>query len=410
MNQARKNILFGIVHESLWGASFALINPMTILPLALKDLGGGAEQAGFMVALLFGGLNLPQLFAALYLSPKWSDPSWCAVLHAPAIACVALMSGLFYFFPEMDKGLKLTLFLGLSASFFLFLGLVVPHWVTLMSRSVPEEVRGRYFAWCFSLANLAGIASGYWGAQWCERGGLEWGFAACFALALPLQLASVSLFLLIRPLNSRPRVPGRLKPFLRAQWEHMSGSREVRMFLGIFVLMQLSSSVTGLFTVYLKERGVATSWFGLYNGAMNFGGLLGSFLMGYLADHQGPRAGLKWGFLIFGACLLTLPFPLPPAAGAAAYFGSGFFNSAYPVLNLYLLMRLARPGGTTEFAGAFATLTTPVVFLAPLLAGWLAGSTSYMMAFGLSLAAIGAGLLALKRLPEFGRKAEGKPA
>src|ERR1019366_9036034 len=99
MNPSRKNFALGILHETLWGTSFALINPATILPLALKDLGGGAELAGLLVALLFGGLNTLQLFSAFYFSPRWSDPKWLALMHLPGISCIAGLSALFFFFP-----------------------------------------------------------------------------------------------------------------------------------------------------------------------------------------------------------------------------------------------------------------------------------------------------------------------
>jgi MFS family permease len=130
---------------------------------------------------------------------------------------------------------------------------------------------------------------------------------------------------------------------------------------------------------------------------MNIGGLMGSFIMGHLADSKGARAGLFWAFISL-ACGLGFILPnLQPWWSLPAYFGGGFFNSAYPVLNIFLIMKLSRPGRTTEFTGAFNTITLPLVVLAPLLHGWLAQHLSYTMSFCLSLAGCAAGLILLWR-------------
>jgi predicted MFS family arabinose efflux permease len=410
MNTAQKNILFGVAHETVWGISFALIDPITTLQLALNDLGGRAELAGLLGGLLFALVNAPQMLSAFLFAPKWSDPRNLSLLHLPALACTAMLAALFFFFPEMSTASKLRLYLLISAGFFVLIGLVVPHWISLISRCVPEGIRGRYFAWCFSLANLGGIFSGALAAHWISRGGLAWGYGASFGLAFLLQLVSISLLWFLEPLQERPNAPGKLAPFLSQQWKLIQHNRGFAAFAAIFILMQFCGAPYSLFTDYLKGRGLDTSWWALFNATKNLGGVLGSFIIGHLADRKGPRSGLYWAYLSMALALLLMPLTTHPAWSSVAFFGGGFFNSAFPVVNLYLFMHLAEPGETSSFSGTFSTVTAPMVFIAPLIVGQVASRLGYNSAFALSLAACAAAALLLWRSKNFGERSLERPA
>jgi MFS family permease len=401
LDKVRRNIMVGVTHEAIWGLSFALIDPITVLQLALKDLGGQAALAGLFAGLLWAGLNLSQLPAAFWLSPSFSAPRRCAALHLPALACTGGLGLIFSL--GLSPAALLRSYLVLATLFFVLVGLVVPFWIGMISRCIPSGVRGRYFAWSFSLANLGGIASGALAVHWISQGGLAWGYGQTFGLALLLQLISISLLLLLEPLEPEPAAPGPLGPYLRRQAAHLLANRPFQAFLLVSVLMQLASAPYNLFTDYLRQRGLPTAWWAWLNAAKNVGGVLGSFLMGYLADHKGPRFSLGAAFAMMAASLLLLPLP-SPGAGLGAFLGGGFFASAYPVVNLYLLLMLAGPGQTTALAGTFAALSAPVVLGAPLLSGWLAQRYGYPASFTLSLVACAAGLVFVWQQRNFGIK------
>lgn len=407
MNSAQKNIMFGIAHETVWGISFALIDPITTLQLALNDMGGRAELAGLLGGLLFALANAPQMLSAFMFSPRWSDPNWCAALHLPALACTGLLAGLFIFYPNMEATLRLRLFLLFTSGFFVLIGFVVPHWISLISRCVPEGVRGRYFAWCFSLANLGGMATGALAARWISQGGIAWGYGRCFSVALILQIISVALLTLLTPLEGRHPSPGKLTAFLKRQWATITQHPGFAAFAMIFILMQCCGAPFYIFTDYLKGRGIETQWWGLFNAAKNFGGVLGSLIIGHLADKHGPRSGLYWAFAAMALALILMPLTQQPAWSSIAFFGGGFFNSAYPVINLYLFILLAAPGDTSGFSGTFSTLTAPMVLIAPWLIGVLAAKTGFELAFGASFAACTLAACILWRSKNFGVKPTG---
>jgi len=143
-------------------------------------------------------------------------------------------------------------------------------------------------------------------------------------------------------------------------------------FITLFCAMQLSSASTNMLTVDLKERGIATSWFGWYTAAGNIGGMLGSFALGHWADHKVPA-----GAYTSASPCWRQPGPLRPAP------------EPWPCGHRFLWRRLLRrglrhgqslphavPGGARPdhaLAGTFATACTPIIMAAPLIHGWLAG-------------------------------------
>lgn len=390
----RRNFHLGIVHEASWGAAMGLVNPFTILPLAAHALGRSVADAGLMEAALFAGVNAPQLLAAFVFGPRFSEARHCAWLHTPCLIGTALaMASLLW--PGLDPDLRWHLFLGAFILHWVGMGIVVPSWAALSSRNIPPELLGRYFGTCFAASGAAAVFTGSLGAVLAARGGLAWGYAACCALALVLQVISVSLLGMTRPLLAAPQEPGRLLPFLRSRWQQLFHDRSFQAFFVLAFLMQFAGGAIQLFTSDLKDQGLSDAAFQFLNPAMALGGMAGSFWLGRLFDHG--RAIRAWS-IIFVVLLLALAslqwghnalLPL-----CLAYFGGGLFNAAYGAVNLPWVLHLAGPEQTPAVMGLFSTLISPWCFLGPYSLGLLARSHGSSATYALSAAAaVAAGLL-----------------
>ena len=383
----RRNFILGVAHECLWGFAFGMTNPFTVAQQGLVDLGGDARMAGLLGALIFACLNGPQLLTAFLLPPRFSERWRLAVLHVPAIACTAAAAavggGLFGLGPEAARAA----WLAAVAGHFLFLGLVVPYWIACLGRLVPADIRGRFFGASFGLAALLGVGGGWLAQRWINGGGLEWGYAACFGAAVPLQVLSAALFGFTRPLGEAPLPAGRLGAYLREQWGHLTGSRTFQVF-GLFaVLMQVATASSSLFTPWLNTRGDAQALVAWTTSAIQLGTVAGALLLGAMLDSSGPRRALGLAFAVFLAGLGWIAAPLSLKAATAAFFGPGFFNSAFPVVTTYLVLSLAPRGRQLIYTGLFNSLMAPWAFFAPLALGWLAERHSYGAAFSVSAAA-----------------------
>jgi len=109
----------------------------------------------------------------------------------------------------------------------------------------------------------------------------------------------------------------------------------------------------------------------LVHGRGNIGGMLGSFALGHLADHKGPRWGLYLSFAVLGVSLALFALPLSPGPAGIGFFGGGFFGAAYGTVNLYLMLSLAAPGQTTHLPAPSPRPAPPSSWPRPSsMAGW----------------------------------------
>jgi len=394
MDQARRNFWIGVLHEGAWGLGTGFIVPATILALALVDLGRSASSAGLLAGIFVVGLNLPQVFSASFFSGFVTTPKHVAWLHAPIVAGPLLAALGFAFLPPGPGHAKLLfLFVGFGLQS-LGLGLMIPHWIVLMGRCIPERIRGRYFGTSFFASGLLAIPAGWWAARCAARGGLSWGYTLCFALSVPFMILSAVLLTRLQPLTP-PIVPAREPLFKvgRSMLERFWVSKPLRVGLLLTILLVFLNAPTALYTVFLRQRiGLGANWFEAFAPAMAAGSMMGALLLGFLVDHRGVQAALATtfgvGLLGLGVIAFWPQPPMPMLAFACAGFTGAAGTSVIMVLNL----SLAEGENRTRQVGMFNTLMAPWNFFAPWVAGVLASGHGYgyvFLAAGLSaLAAI----------------------
>jgi len=405
MTIVKKNFILGIVSEAFWGAGFGLYMPPTLLNLALVDLGGSAVLAGFLVSIFATGINLPQAFSALTLPPKFSDPPRAALLHIPALLG-PLVSGLsFLLIPASDPSARLVGFLSGFALFSFGIGLVVPHWVTGISRCLPEKLRGRYFGTSFFASGLCAASTGWLGARWVSQGGLEWGYACCFLSAVPFMVMSLVVLSFMKPVTARPKAQasGAWKKSFHLLSRKLQEPGPFRVGLALVFLLILVAASGNLFTVYLREVvKVEAGSFQFLAPALSLGAMAGAFLLGWLSDRKGLR--IAYGVAFSAGVLSMLLISCQGIAFSTLAFGAlGFLESAFPVLGLVLVLKLAVNRDAPVQTGLFNTLMSPWNFLLPLAVGTLAARAGYSWAFTLGGVCCLAALGILWRYKDFGK-------
>jgi MFS family permease len=394
MKPGRKNYWLGILHEALWGTGFGLFVPNTIISMALVALGQTAFVVGLFNAFFFAGIYLPQAFSALGLSPRFTNPKPLAWLHIPAILG-PLGAGLgFFLTPQNLIAWRLTFLFAGFTLFALGIGIVIPHWIAFIGRTIPENFRGRYFGASFFASNLCSTFSGWLATRWAVQGGLEWGYAACFFSAVPLLAASILVLTRMKPLIPKPEPPPSkaLRNSFRLMKERLEKSGMFRLGILLVVLMIFTASSGSLFIVYLeKVVNVEKSWLQFFTPAMTLGGMAVAFLMGFVADHRSIRSAYGIAFLNGLAALALVFFFRGPILNSLAFACLGCTVSAFSVVNSVLVLKMAGPRESSIQTGFFNTLMGPWNFIAPLLAGWMASHFGYGWSFFLSAAsAVGA--------------------
>lgn|GEM_PF-2041865 len=390
MNQADKNFRLGVLHEGLWGAGQGFFTLATILSLALVDLGRDASTAGLLAAVFISGITLPQAFSALTLSPRTTDPKPLAWAHLPAISGVLLAGLGFALTSPESNDLRVYFLFGGFGVFAVGVGVVVPHWVSFIGRTMQPSRRGRYFGTSFFASGLAGTFTGWLASRWASEGGLHWGYALCFFSAVPFLLASVVVLTFMKPLVRRPAPPppNALRNSFRLLREKLAERGPFRSFVMVAVLMVLSACCSNLFTVYLRnEAHVEASWFQVFTPVLTLGGMAGAYLLGHLADHKGVRAAYAIALVSGLLTLALIGFFKTPLLNALGFACLGCLINAFPVINSVVNLNLAGRGQTSIHTGFFNTLMGPWYFFAPLFAGWMAAHVGYGWAFGFSATA-----------------------
>ncbi len=396
MKQANKNFILGMVSEAFWGAGMGLVLPNTIVPLALVALGQSASEAGLLGSIFSMGILLPQVFSALVIPPRFTNPRLTALLHLPALFGPLLMGLGFALLPPGNREILYFLFAGFTL-FSFGIGLVAPHWIGAIGRCIPEKMRGRYFGASFCASGFLATLTGWLASRWADKGGLEWGFAWCFLWAGVPMLGSLMVLTFLKPITPAPQAqpPKAVRGSFKLLKNKLMESGPFRSGLFLTILMTLASAPGNIFTVYLRnEAELAVSWFEFFTPAVTIGGMIGAFLLGWVVDHKGLRVAFTWTFTAGLVSLIFIFFWGNPSWPTLAFAFSGFINSAFPVVTLVMVLKMSGHQKSTLQVGLFNTLMSPWA-LAPLFVGLLANSAGYSWAFGLGILSCLAALVIL---------------
>ncbi|HUO57790.1 MAG TPA: MFS transporter [bacterium] len=384
MKPAQRNFIAGVASEFFWGMGFALFLPQILVSRALVELGGSATLVGLLASIFSIGLTLPQVFSALTLPPRFTDPPRLVGLHLPALLGPLVAGLAFLVVPAKYPGYTVVVVLAGFAMFSMGIGIVIPHWVGCVGRCIPEKVRGRYFGVAFFGSGLGATLTGWLGERWADEGGLAWGYSLSFLSAILFMFLSLGCMLFFKPLVGRPKPqrPGAVWRAFRMMNEKLLEPGPFRVGLVLVILLNLASAPGNLFTVYLLQTvKMKGAWLQFLTPAMTLGAMAGSFLLGWTTDHRGLRAAYGVAFLAGLASLALIILGGNPITPALAFAGFGFLNAAFPVVTLVMLLKFGGRHESTLQQGLFNTLMSPWSFLAPIAAGWLAGWLGYGWTF-----------------------------
>jgi MFS family permease len=290
----RRNFIINVVEGGLYVAGATFISVQTVLPSMVKQLGGSNVAVGALSLVAWGGLFLPQLFAARYIeTAEWKKP-WTVQLGVVQRIIVALIGLIILLVGGENPGLALGLFLVLYAVMHVVLGVVTPAWFDLVAKVTPRSKRGRLAGLRSSLAGLMGLMCGLMLTWILGAFEVPVNYALAFFLAFFLQILSTivqSRLVELRPSQVDPRKP--LKEYLR-QVPHLFRNNPVfRNFLLAMVFLVLATVSVSFFTVHaINEFNADPAVVGRFTMLMVGAQVLSAPAVGYLADRSGNRMAI----------------------------------------------------------------------------------------------------------------------
>ncbi len=393
-NTVALGIDFGLF---LIGLSFS--SQSTILPAFAAHLGASNVLIGAIPALMTLGWNLPSLFAAGHTESLPRKLPFVLRYTIWERLPFLLLAAVAFFVAPAAPALALLLTLAMLLVITSAGGLLMPAWMDIVGRAVPTRLRGRFFAVSSLLGGLGGVVGSVTTAWVLARVPPPRGYGVCFVLsALFMALSYVALARVREPRAPAVQAAAPLRTYLRRAGRVLREDRNLAWYLLARGLAFVGTMGSAFYAVYALRRFDAPDWsVGLFTTALLVGQMGGNLALGALADRSGHVASLAIGMgALVGANVLALSLSSLEVF-ALVFLLQGIQLAAVNVSGLNVLLEFAPgPGARPTYVGLGTTLTTPVAFGAPLLAGLMAdvlGFAAVFLAAGLGALASTAVLL-----------------
>jgi MFS family permease len=409
----RWNFVVIVLDAAFFFAGLAFIDPVVVLPILVDKLGGSQVTIGLVGGIQRAGWIIPQLVATsfvLHRRRKKPYVMWAVVLSRIPFCFLAVAFTL----PWAGEHLRLLLFLliGIYAVFFFGDGLVGVPWHDIIARTIPPNLRGRFFGSINLVGGLFII-----GAAAVVR----WVLADP-SLPFPHNYGRLLIFMC--------GCMGLSTLFLTFMKEPEGAALDERQPLGRIILaipatlrrypslfrVVIAQNIIGLtalslpfYTVYAHSRlGVPDANGAFFIWAGIAGSMSASMVWAFVNDHRGPRTVIR-GVTFFGLTVPLAALAMPRLASAlgaeshVVYFYAGAFllngvcTSGVWMGFINYVLEIAPDSVRPLFLGLAATLSAPAV-VAPLLGGLLLKIVSYETLFGIACGVAVASLLYVRTL------------
>ena len=355
--------------------AFSIISRETITPLLISNLTDSKIAIGLAPAIYSIAYYLPQLFAANH-----------AERLKRKLPFVMVVGGLLERVPYLFAGLAILLFAEsapLAALLCIYLviglgalgnGVATPAWFSMIGKVLPVNRRGIFFGVSEGLGTLMGIVGAFFVGRVLDEMGYPLNFATLFLVAAVFMgISWIGLALNREPESPIVKEHIPFSQYFRRLPAILRDNQNFRRFLLSYSISRLSTMGVGFFIVFGNENfELIGADVGLLTAILIGSQAAMQLLLGWLADKRGHKANLTVsGFALALAAMVALgATDLRGLIPAFILLGVGLASDHVSRLNI--ILEFAAPEDQPTFIGLANTLLAPVVFLAPILGGWLA--------------------------------------
>lgn len=388
---------------NLWDITFitlglSLISRETVIPVLVSQLTDSKLAIGLVPALWSLGFYLPQLLTAnLAERMEYKKPFVMLIgsvferlpylligltvltsaISAPTLALVVVLAGV-----------------GLASS---GAGIATPAWLDMIAKVIPVQRRGIWAGLGHGLGALMGIVGAYFVARILVSYAFPNNYALLFFLAFGLVVLSwVGLALNREPPSPLTKEVLPLQRYLGQLPAVLGRDSNYRRYLISKSLVNLGAMSTGFFAVYGTEVfAIDGAGVGLLTGILIGTQAIANPLWGLLGDRVGHKIVLAMaGFAITLAPLSALAAADMPLLMLTFVF-LGTYLAAEQASSLNIILEFCAPEDRPTYIGLTNTLLAPMLILAPIFGGWLAGALGLRVMFNIALAVAISGTLLL---------------
>ena len=376
--------VFGMFQAGLSFASFT-----TVLPALAVRLGASNAAIGLIPAIQMVGWSLPGILVANYvegLNRKLPHVIRYAVFERLPLALLAIVVFLF----AASNPIATLIFLFLSLAMMALVGgIVLPAWFGVITKIVPVNIRGRFFAWTNTIgAGLGLLASAAVGFL-INSFPYPLSYVSCLAFASAcLWIGFVFLFRVREPELRTDRVSTSLREYIARLPTILRGDVDLSRFLVARLVASLGTMGVGFYAVYaLNDLKLAEWQMGAFNFILLATQMVSSVVFGTLADRFGHKIVITVGTGSLG--IASLAAVLSSEVWWLIYLAFVAVGATYATMGVSvfnILLEYAPSGQQPTYTALAGLLLSPTTFAAPIIGGLLADAVGYQAMFWLSTA------------------------
>jgi MFS family permease len=398
----RRNIIAIIGDVAFFMLGFSCMDPTTVMPQFLKELGASPQLIGLISGLRLLVLFAPQPYVAHRVHGRRRVKPFlitaCAIGRLPMFLLFLLIWAYGH-----HRTLALWAFVLFSLLFIGSDGFSIVPWTEIIGKSIPSNIRGRFFGAMQTVSSLAALGAPALVSTILSIRALT--FPRNYAILILLMATGLLLSMLMLLLIQEPDTPPQEDPE-RTFAEHLRripalwrNDPALRWILTTQFLLAGGGVASSFYVLYARERfGLPESYVAIYLTAQTLGAVLTGPLWGWMADRFGAVRALRavvslavvpplaalvmpvaWGFVLVFACLGALGWSL----------WNAFTNA---------ILSVAPPAERPTYIALQNFMNLPAA-LAPFIGGVIVAWAGYPAAFLTTAAIVTLGALSARRIP-----------
>ncbi|HUV73145.1 MAG TPA: MFS transporter [Anaerolineae bacterium] len=390
----------------------AFVSYTTVIPSFVNQLTDFAPLIGLAATIPNGVWLLPQLIAAKYVGTSRRKKPWViglSLIGRPMYIFVGLTTVLA---GNRNPWLLLAVFFFAETVFSLTDGLSSVAWFDVLGKVIPARRRGRFYSTAQTTTGLLSMAVGVFVARVLGPGGPSFpqNYGLLFCSCSALLLVSLASFLFVKePVQEVQRDRESWGAYLPRLSHLFAEDEQMRTINMVRLLVALGGLALPFYVVHATDVvGVGNETVGLFVSAQMLGSVIASLAMGYLNERSGSRVvsqltvllSLSSPILALAVHYAHLPGDIAAYVYALVFLFIGGSYAGYMQGFMNFVLDIAPLDERPAYVGLYNTLGGTVVFVAPLLGGWLLETTSYPVLFTVAIVGTVAGLLLSVRLKE----------
>lgn len=398
----RRNALFNISGEALWGLKANLIVPSVILAVLLYEYGASPALIGAISAIETSMVLLPQMLGGYIFHSRARRKRQLVLWHFLAMLPFNIVMGVLTLFAQqIDPSLYRSAMLLSFAAYMAAIGIVSASWMEYFLGTIYEVgVRGTVMGLSTFASSISGTLGALFAAWLIGQLPLPQGYAYLYLISWAIGMISISLFLFIQDPGTATLPPGGPRPGLRELLKSLRLSLAVanfRTYLVGRVLAITGFNIIPFVAIYftsVRGGGLAKETVVAAYAGFTIANAIGGLLLGRLGDRFGHRWGIMAGAGMQVISLMSA-LTVPGALGCIlTYAGAGMAAATGSISHYNLVFEMCPPANTNRVAHiSMANLFIGIpASLTPLAAGWVATGwgipTLFTLCLGLSLAAL----------------------